>query len=280
MSTPTSPGRMALERPRRQLFGQGGHEPYARALGGGLGTLTLRPQRGNPAAAPVHFQVQDWCAAASRGEVALLRTSRGPVLDAGCGPGRMLAAAADLGLKAVGVDVSSAAVAQARSRGAVALNRSIFDALPYEGQWGTALLLDSNIGIGGDVAALLRRMAQLVSANGSVLVEVDPLHSMDLSYLAVLHGPDGRASGTFPWSRVGSTALATYAHTAGWRIAKTSTIDAISTQRATNTANNTMDGNTADGTVDSAAAAVRPDRARPAAEVVQDRVICRLVRRA
>lgn len=270
-----SAGRIPVERPRRQLFGQGGLEPYARALNRSLGTLTLRPQPGNPEVTPVHFQVQDWCAAASRSEVALLRTSRGPVLDAGCGPGRMLAAAADLGLKAVGVDASSAAVGQARARGAVALNRSVFDALPHEGHWGTALLLDGNIGIGGDVAALLRRMAQLVTANGSVLVEVDPLHSMDLSYPAVLQGPDGRTSSAFPWSRVGSTALADYADASGWHIAKTSNIDAVSNDRAANTVDNTVDG-----TVNSAAAAIRTDPAGPGAAVVQDRVICRLVRRA
>ena len=39
--------------------------------------------------------------------------------------------------------------------GGPALRRSVFDPLPGEGRWGTALLLDGNIGIGGDPRALL-----------------------------------------------------------------------------------------------------------------------------
>ncbi len=273
MSAVTNPARISVQHPRRQLFGQGGHEPYARALRHRRGTLTLRPLQADSEVGPVHFKVQNWCAPASRGEVALLRASRGPVLDAGCGPGRMLAAASDLGLKAVGVDTSINAVAQARSRGAVALNLSIFDALPYEGFWGTALLLDGNIGIGGDVRSLLRRMAQLVSADGSILVEVDPLDVLDISYPAVLHGADGRSSGAFPWSRVGSAALAGHAAAAGWRIVKTSTIDSIGSVR-------TINSTGATGENDATRERASTGAAGACAAVVQDRVVCRLVRLA
>ena len=76
----------------------------------------------------------------------------GPVLDIGCGPGRMVRAALDAGLAALGVDVSAAAVAHCRDAGLPVLHRSVFDRMPHEGRWWGALLLDGNIGIGGDVA--------------------------------------------------------------------------------------------------------------------------------
>ncbi|MDJ0355241.1 methyltransferase domain-containing protein [Paenarthrobacter sp. PH39-S1] len=265
MNAVTSPAGTSAQYRGRQLFGQGAHEPYACALHHGLGTLTLRPQTEGSGIGPVHFKVQDWCGPASSGEVALLRSSRGPVLDAGCGPGRMLAAASALGLIAVGVDTSIEAVTRARSRGAMALNLSIFDPLPYEGFWGTALLLDGNIGIGGDVPSLLRRVAQLVRADGSVLVEVDPLEALDISYRAVLHGAGSRPSEAFPWSRVGSTALACHAAAAGWRIVKTSIIDSTS-RPATNV------------TCPAGRKASTGSAGAPTT-VVEDRLVCRLVRR-
>ncbi|MDP9442781.1 MAG: hypothetical protein M3P34_11540, partial [Actinomycetota bacterium] len=50
---------------------------------------------------------------------------------------------------------------------------SVFGALPGEGRWATALLIDGNIGIGGDPVALLRRVAELLRPAGVVLVELD-----------------------------------------------------------------------------------------------------------
>ena len=41
--------------------------------------------------------------------------------------------------------------------GGPALVRSVFETLPGEGRWDTVLLMDGNIGIGGDPAALLGR---------------------------------------------------------------------------------------------------------------------------
>ena len=52
------------------------------------------------------------------------------------------------------------------------LQRSVFDRLPGERRWGTVLLLDGNIGIGGDPVRLLRRCADLVRPRGQVLAEV------------------------------------------------------------------------------------------------------------
>ncbi len=211
------------EPPRHPLFGQGAHEPYAKALRHGLGTLSLEPAYDDVEASPLRFKVQQWCESSTPAEVALLRASGGPVLDVGCGPGRMLVAAASLGLRALGVDVSGEAVAQAKSRGALAVRQSIFDAVPYEGQWETVLLLDGNIGIGGNIAAMLRRLGQVLAPSGSVLVEVEQEAALDVSYAAILRGSGHEASEPFPWARVGSMALDTYASDGGWTAAQWTT---------------------------------------------------------
>ncbi|MFI7604264.1 class I SAM-dependent methyltransferase [Micromonospora sp. NPDC049366] len=98
----------------------------------------------------------------------------GPTLDLGCGPGRLILALARAGITAIGVDVNAYAVATARARGAVAIHRDVFEPLPGEGRWAHAILLDGNIGIGGDPVALLRRCRALLDPAGTVLVELEP----------------------------------------------------------------------------------------------------------
>lgn len=96
-----------------------------------------------------------------------------PVLDLGCGPGRHTAALTRRGLHTIGIDSSLPAVVAARARGIAVLHRSVFDRLSDEGRWGTALLLDGNIGIGGDPVRLLRRTRTLLRDGGRVLVEAE-----------------------------------------------------------------------------------------------------------
>ena len=84
------------------------------------------------------------------------------MLDLGCGPGRHLAALRALGKRGLGVDLSPVAVALARDRGADAINGSLWANVP--GTWRTILLLDGNIGIGGNPVALLRRAGELLAA--------------------------------------------------------------------------------------------------------------------
>nr|WP_238161666.1 class I SAM-dependent methyltransferase [Micromonospora endolithica] len=104
---------------------------------------------------------------------AVVARCAGPTLDVGCGPGRLTLALARAGHAAVGVDVSSYAVRLARSRGVVALRRDVFAPLPAEGRWAHVLLMDGNIGIGGDPVALLARCRDLLRADGTVLVELE-----------------------------------------------------------------------------------------------------------
>jgi SAM-dependent methyltransferase len=200
------------------LFGQGRREPYARALADGSGTLTLRPDSEHHAAEPVDFDVRSWCEEASALESSLLRNLQGPVLDVGCGPGRLLAAAQRIGLTALGIDTSTAAVDRARGRGARALEQSIFAPVPQPGHWQSVILLDGNIGIGGSVSSLLRRCRQLIAPHGTLLVEVEADETLDTVYLAVLEDATGNQSEPFRWARTGFAGLQSRAQRTGWAV--------------------------------------------------------------
>ena len=75
-------------------------------------------------------------------------------------------------LQALGVDVVEEAVHLTRRRGAPAVVADVFEAVPEEGRWGTALLADGNVGISGDPTHLLRRVRELLRPEGRVVVEV------------------------------------------------------------------------------------------------------------
>ncbi len=116
-----------------------------------------------------------WTEAADHIDTRVLARVVAPVLDIGCGPGRHVVELATSRIIALGIDVSPAALGVARARGASVLERSIFGRIPRAGRWRTALLLDGNIGIGGDPAVLLQRTRELLAPMGSrVLVEAAP----------------------------------------------------------------------------------------------------------
>lgn len=199
-------------------FGQGHNEPYARALANGSGTLTLRPDGGHHQAEAVDYDVRSWCEDASLLERSLLRSLQGPVLDVGCGPGRLLAAAQRIGLAALGIDTSAEAVGRARGRGARALEQSVFAPVPHSGLWQTVILLDGNIGIGGSITSLLRRCSQLIAPDGTLLAEVEADEDLDIVYSAVLEDQNGNQSESFRWARTGSAGLVSRAQRNGWTV--------------------------------------------------------------
>ncbi|MCP3820034.1 class I SAM-dependent methyltransferase [Streptomyces sp. A3M-1-3] len=186
-------------------------DPYTYALRTGRGPLFLRRHDGRL----LPLEVERWCAAADSADLTVLKRCRGAVLDIGCGPGRLVTALAELARPVLGIDVSPVAVARTVRSGGSALCRSVFDPLPREGSWDTALLIDGNIGIGGDPPALLARLGRLVRRDGTVLAEAAPL---DLDERVLVRVDDGRGAlgSVFPWARVGAPALRRHAEAAGW----------------------------------------------------------------
>lgn len=204
--------RQPLPAPPPPADGAWSADPYSLALGSGRGPLFLRRTDGWL----LPLDVERWCAEADAADLEVLRRCEGAVLDVGCGPGRLVAALSRQGRRVLGIDVSEAAVARTLRLGAPALQRSVFDALPGEGRWGTALLIDGNIGIGGDPAALLDRTGRLLAPGGLLIAETVP--DLDLDERVRVHVTDARgATGTaFPWARLGTPALLRYAERAGW----------------------------------------------------------------
>lgn len=170
----------------------------------------LRTRRG--ATLPLH--VDRWRGGPDAFERQLLETIADPVLDVGCGPGRVAAALVADGRLALGIDPSPAAAVEATARGAVVLQRSVFGPLPGEGRWGSVILLDGNVGIGGDPVRLLCRIGELLRPGGHALVEVEPPGAPNETVTVRIEHPDG-ASPWFPWARVGADGFAATATEAG-----------------------------------------------------------------
>ncbi|MDZ4826085.1 MAG: methyltransferase domain-containing protein [Actinomycetota bacterium] len=113
----------------------------------------------------------EWIIDADDVDDRVLERADAPVLDIGCGPGRHGAALARRGGVVLGIDISRAALAVAHRRGVLTLERSIFGRIPGAGRWRTALLLDGNLGIGGDPVELLARVRRVLAPVACVLAE-------------------------------------------------------------------------------------------------------------
>ncbi|MGW1162043.1 class I SAM-dependent methyltransferase [Streptomyces sp. NPDC002519] len=177
-------------------------DPYALALRTGHGPVYLRLGDGRR----IRMPVDRWYAQPTPADESLLHRCVGPVLDVGSGPGRLCRALLGRGVFALGVDVTPRAVAHTIALGGIALCRSVFDRLPAEGGWQTVLLIDGNIGIGGDPRALLGRCIRLTAPTGVLLVEVDPddVEERCTAWFEDIHGHEGPP---FPWARLGAPAL-------------------------------------------------------------------------
>ncbi|MBP2472777.1 SAM-dependent methyltransferase [Crossiella equi] len=165
-----------------------------------------------PGGRSVTLPVTRWQHGPGAADESLLRRCGGPVLDIGCGPGRLVAALAQRGVVALGVDSSPVAVRLATARGAVALCRDVFQRLPGEGRWREVLLADGNIGIGGDPVVLLRRVHGLLAADGTARVEVDPPGTGLDRARVCLAGTD------FDWAWVGADAIGLLAAVCGFTV--------------------------------------------------------------
>jgi SAM-dependent methyltransferase len=216
MSSAVLNQRVHSERAADATFGTGGAEPYARALrGADSGVLYLERRSDDELLAPSPMDFARWNGAADRVDVALLASVRGPVLDVGCGPARMVRAAVAMRLEVLGLDVSPTAIELGRAAGLPMHEGSVFDSLPGEGAWHTVLLVDGNVGIGGDVARLLARCAELVSFDGEVVVELHSDPTRDHTYTGRLVDIHGASSESFPWAEVGLSGVSRRAAAAG-----------------------------------------------------------------
>src|SRR6185437_3825825 len=100
----------------------------------------------------------------SPGDKSILDRCEGPTLDIGSGPGRLTVALAERGIPALGIDITPYAV---------------------------------------DLAALLRRVAELLAPQGRAIVELEPPGSLlRRENVRLCHG--GSASAWFPWAYVGA----------------------------------------------------------------------------
>lgn len=181
----TGPDRGVLSAPLPEVASWG-TDAYADALRNGHGPLFLRRTDGWL----LPLDVERWCAVADAADLSALSRCEGPVLDIGCGPGRLVAALAARGHRALGIDVSEAAVTRTLRLGGSALHRSVFEPLPGEGRWGTVLLVDGNVGIGGDPRRLLHRTTELLAPGGLLVAETAP---QDIDERVLVQLDDGRA---------------------------------------------------------------------------------------
>jgi SAM-dependent methyltransferase len=155
----------------------------------------------HPSGAPLAEDPGRWLAPLAPADRRVLARARPPVLDVGCGPGRHVVALAEQRKIALGIDLTPPAVRIARRRGAPVLHRSVFAQIPGTGRWRTALLLDGNIGIGGDPIELLGRVTTLLAPHGRVLIEfAAPGSGAERTTARLELGAE--AGPWFPWSRV------------------------------------------------------------------------------
>jgi SAM-dependent methyltransferase len=189
-------------------------EVYEGALAGfGRAEIEYADGRAAPLA------VERWFGAIA-GDDTLLDRCAGPTLDVGSGPGRLTLALAERGLPVLGIDITPYAVELTRAAGGLALRRDVFERVPGLGRWRTVVLADGNVGIGGDPAALLRRVAELIGTGGRALIEVRP-PGRPAGFEIVRLRTGSHAGPWFRWAHVGVDTIQDVAGGAGFAVAET-----------------------------------------------------------
>ncbi|ETW22157.1 hypothetical protein [Mycobacterium gastri] len=104
---------------------------------------------------------------------AVAQLCSGPTIELGCGPARLVARLVQRGIPALGIDRSATAIRLAGQGGAPAIVGDVFEPLPGMGCWQTVLLVDGNVGLGGDPLRILGRAAELLCHDGCCVAEFD-----------------------------------------------------------------------------------------------------------
>ena len=172
---------------------------------------------------PVHI----WAGPVTPADESMLARAVGPVLDVGCGPGRLTAALHERGTEVVGLDLDPQIPVLARAVGAPLLLASVWAELPRPGEWGTVLLADGNVGIGGEPARLLHRLRALLRPDGVVVVELQATGTPAVpGHCAKVRLEElGRRSSWFHWGLLDASSLPTVAAAAGLRVAERWSVD-------------------------------------------------------
>ncbi|MER7681596.1 methyltransferase domain-containing protein [Streptomyces sp. NPDC096934] len=165
------------------------------------------------------LDVGRWWQRADVGDQSVVERCAGQVLDIGCGAGRLVEALALRGHEVLGIDVCHSAVVATVCRGGAARRGSVFDPIPEEGGWDSALLIDGNIGIGGDPRVLLRRIRNLVRDSGLLIVETATANVDERRRVRIYVGQKA-ASPVFSWAILGARALIRHAESTGWTAAE------------------------------------------------------------
>ena len=105
-----------------------------------------------------------------------------PVIDVGCGPGRMVRALQHSGQAVLGIDISNVAVEMGSGGGGQVLRRHLADRCRARVVGALRCFWMANVGIGGDVVMLLRRCRDLVGPGGLIICEADPDPDRDEAY--------------------------------------------------------------------------------------------------
>jgi SAM-dependent methyltransferase len=163
----------------------------------------------------VELDIQRFRDAPSRSERRFLKRLTGPILDIGCGPGRAAAYLCQRDVPAMGLDANADLVALARLNGALCVHQSTFDPVPFEGRWQQVLLLDGNIGIGGDPAKLLERLRRILVPGGQALIEVG--RSGSSRQMIVREHASGKVGEPFAWATLTMSGLDELIAGLGWR---------------------------------------------------------------
>ena len=149
-------------------------ELYGRLLehaGGGEHDAHVRTAAGLRAPLPL----RRWLAPAASADLLVVERAAAPVLDVGCGPGRMLAALEAQGRAATGIDVSPVAVRLARRRGGHAHPRErvlAAGARPRPGRASSCSTATS--GSAATRSGCSRAPPSCCAPGGEAIVEVDP----------------------------------------------------------------------------------------------------------
>ncbi len=167
----------------------------------------------------VPLPVARWAGPVDAADESLLSRVRGPVLDVGCGPGRLTAALHARGADVLGLELVEPIPVLARAAGAPLLLGDVFGVVPRSGEWGSVLLADGNIGIGGDPVRLLRRARELLAPQGQVLCELHAGRRAPAGMVR-LEGL-GTTSSWFPWALLGRRELLGAASAARMAVSET-----------------------------------------------------------